>query len=305
MHMHDEAVPSRSFGMGGALRWSLAATLLFVGAEFAAGYYAGSLALISDAVHNLTDVPAMGLALLAVWLSSKPVDHKRTYGYHRAGVLAAFVNALVLVAVALYIIWEAYGRLRAPEPVRAGVMLAVAAIALGVNSGIALALVRGRRDLNIRTILVHNAGDAASNLGIMIGAFAIARTGWYVIDPIISFAIAALVFWSAVGILRGTSNILLEGLPKGLKLEDVVQALVAIPGVKEIHDVHIWSLGSNYHALSCHVRVDDIGMREAGKLLAHINQVLAQRFHITHTTIQFEPAPPPAHYMPAGLNIQN
>lgn len=302
MQVHTEAGPRQA----AALRWSLAATLAFVVAEFAAGSYAGSLALITDAVHNLTDIPAMGLALLAVWLGQKPVDRKRTYGYHRAGVLAAFVNALALVGVAGYIVWEAYTRLQAPEPVRANVMLAVAVLALGVNSGIALALVRGRRDVNIHAVLIHNAGDAISNLGIIAGALLIARTGWYVIDPIISFAIAALVVWSAAGILHETANILLEGLPKGIRLEDVVGALVAIPGVEEIHDVHIWSLGSHLHALSCHVRIGDMQVREAGKILAHINQVLAQRFQITHTTIQFEhTAARTAHYMPAGIRRDN
>ncbi|MFQ5816815.1 MAG: cation diffusion facilitator family transporter [Terriglobia bacterium] len=302
MHVHAEASPR----LAGALKWSLAATLVLVAVEFAAGTYAHSLALISDAVHNLSDIPAMVLALLAVWLARKPVDRKRTYGYHRAGILAAFVNTLALVAIAGYIVWEAYSRLQAPEPVRANVMLVVAVVALVVNSGIALALVRGRRDLNIRALLVHNAGDAASNLGILVGAFLITRTGWYALDPLISFGIAALVLWSAGGILRETSNILLEGLPKGMKLEDVVAALVAIPGVEEIHDVHIWSLGSNFHALSCHVRVADMQMREAGKLLAHINQVLAQHFQITHTTIQFEHIPSqPAHYMPASPNVEN
>lgn len=294
MHVHNE---------GAALKWSLGATLAFVVVEFAAGTYARSLALISDAVHNLTDIPAMALALLAVWLVQKPVDRKRTYGYHRAGVLAAFVNALLLMAVAVYIAWEAARRFQAPEPVRAKVMLVVAALALVVNSSIALGLLRGRRDLNIRTVLLHNAGDAASNLGIMAGALVIDRTGWYNIDPLISFAIAALILWSAWGIIRETSNILLEGLPKGLKLEEVVQALVALPGVEEIHDVHIWSLGSNLHALSCHVRVADMQMREAGKLLAVINQVLAQRFHISHTTIQFEHTSPPI-YMPTGVAKQ-
>jgi cobalt-zinc-cadmium efflux system protein len=297
--MHDHAEPR----MTRVLKWSLWVTVVFVVVEFAAGFYARSLALISDAVHNLTDVPSMGLAWLAAWLELRPVDRKRTYGYHRAGILAAFVNSLLLIAIALYIFWEGYQRLRQPEPVRAEVMLVVAMLALVVNSGIALALRRGRRDLNIRTLLIHNAGDAASNLGILIGAFLIARTGLTVIDPLISFAIAALVLWSARSVLHETANILLEGLPKGLKLEEVVRALVALPGVEEIHDVHIWSLGSNYHALSCHVRVADIQMHETARILAEINQLLADRFHITHTTVQFEPtAPQPVPYVLTGLN---
>lgn len=301
MHAHAD---TRS-RLDWALKGSLAVTLVFVVVEFGAGLYARSLALISDAVHNLTDLPTMALALFAVWLEQRPADRKRTYGYRRAGILAAFVNALALVAIAIYIFWEGYLRLRTPEPVRADVMLVVAVLALLVNSGIALALLRGRRDLNIRAVLIHNAGDAASNLGIIVGAVLIARTGWYAIDPVISFGIAALIVWSAVGILRETSNILLEGLPRGIKLEDVVQSLVAIPGVEEIHDVHIWSLGSNYHALSCHARITDMQMREAGKILAHMNQVLAREFRITHTTIQLEPTTTqPAHYMPAAMNAE-
>jgi len=289
-----------------ALCWALAVTLAFVLVEFIAGYYAHSLALISDAVHNLTDVPTMAVSLLALLWEQRPADRKRTYGYRRAGVLAAFVNALVLVVVAGYIIWEGYKRLQAPVPVRTGTMLVVAIVALGVNSGIALGLRRGRGDLNIRSVFVHNASDAAANLGILVGAIVIAYTGWYAVDPIISFGIAALVLWSAWGIIRETTNILLEGLPKGMRLEEVAREILQVPGVAEIHDVHIWSLGSDLHALSCHVRVADMQMRETGELLARINQVLAERFHITHTTIQFEHTlTQPVHYIPGGANSRN
>lgn len=287
--------------IGRALRWSLLVTLALVLVEFTAGYYAGSLALISDAVHNLTDVPTMAVSLLALHISQWPADRKRTYGYHRAGVLAAFVNALVLVAIAGYIIWEGYARLQTPVPVRTTMMLVVAVVALGVNSGIALALLRGRCDLNIRSVFVHNAGDAASNLGILGGAVVIAYTGWYAVDPIMSFGIAALVLWSAWGIIQDTTNILLEGLPKGMRLEEVAREILKVSGVEEIHDVHIWSLGADLHALSCHVRVADMQMRETGELLARINQVLAERFRITHTTIQFEQViSQPVHYMSDG-----
>jgi len=302
MHGHRE----QALRSARALRWSLIATLGFVLVEFGAGYYAGSLALISDAVHNLTDVPTLALSLLALHISAWPADRKRTYGYHRAGVLAAFVNALLLVAVAGYILWEGYARLQAPVPVRTTVMLVVALVALGVNSGIALALWRARRDVNIRSVLVHNAGDAVSNLGIVVGAIVIAYTGWYAVDPVISFGIAALVLWSAWGIIQDTTNILLEGLPKGMKLEEVAREILKVPGVEEVHDVHIWSLGSDLHALSCHVRIADMQMREAGKLLGHINQVLAERFRITHTTIQFEQtATQPVQYLPGSGNTQN
>lgn len=288
-------------GMDRALGWALGLNLAFVAIEFVAGTLAHSLALLSDAVHNFSDIPSLALTLFAVHAQRRPADPRRTYGYQRSGVLAAFVNALLLVGVAGFILYEAYERLRAPVPVGTRLMMVVALVGIAVNGGVAWSLRRGRRDLNLRTALVHNAGDAASSLGILAGALVIARTGWTVIDPLISFAIGAAVLWTSWGVIRESTNILLEGTPSGLKVEEVARAILKVPGVAEVHDVHIWSLAAHLHALSCHVRIGEMSTRESEKILDQLNALLARDFNISHTTIQFEPqaAPTPAHYFPA------
>jgi len=295
MHVHE--IP----GMRRALGWSLWVNLAFVVLEFVGGYLANSLALITDAVHNLSDVPSMGLSLFALYAERRPADQRRTYGYQRSGVLAAFVNALLLLAVAGYILFEAYQRLRRPVPVETGLMVWIALIGIGVNGGIAWAMWRGRRDLNLRTVLIHNAGDAASNAGILVGALLIARTGWLVIDPIISAAIGLAVLWTTWGMLKSTTNILLEGTPPELSIEAVARAMLKVPGVVEVHDIHIWSLAARLHALSCHVRIGEMSTSESEKILDQLKALLAREFNISHTTIQFEPeAASAAHYFPAS-----
>lgn len=295
MHVHE--IP----GMRRALGWSLWVNLAFVVVEFVGGYLANSLALITDAVHNLSDVPSMGLSLFALYAERRPADPRRTYGYQRSGVLAAFVNALLLLAVAGYILFEAYQRLRRPVPVETGLMAWIALIGIGVNGGIAWAMWRGRRDLNLRTVLIHNAGDAASNAGILVGALLIARTGWLVIDPIISAAIGLAVLWTTWGVLKSTTNILLEGTPAELSIEAVARAMLKVPGVVEVHDIHIWSLAARLHALSCHVRIGEMSTSESEKILDQLKALLAREFNISHTTIQFEPeAASAAHYFPAS-----
>lgn len=275
--------------MGRALVWALGANLAFVVAEFAAGYWANSLALVSDAVHNLSDLPSIGLSLLALYAARRPADARRTYGYQRSGILAAFVNALILALVAGYIFYEAYLRLRAPEPVDTSLMVWVALVGIGVNGGIAWGMWRGRRDLNLRTVLIHNAGDSASCAGILVGALVIARTGWSVVDPLLGFAIGAAVLWSSWGVIKEATNILLEGTPRGVDVETVARAMLKVPGVLEVHDVHIWSLAAHSPALSCHVRIGEMSTRESEQILAQLNERLAREFGITHTTIQFEP----------------
>ena len=272
----------------------MVATLVLVAAELVGGTLCRSIALISDAVHNLTDVPTLVISWLAMRWARRPPTHEKTFGYHRAGILAAFVNAVLLGLVALYIFFEAFERLRQPIEVRAGVMLWVAVAALAVNGGITLALVGSRRDLNLRSILIHNFGDALSNVAILLGALAIQWTGAQWVDPAIGLAIGALVLWSSIGIFRESAHILLEGLPREIRLEDVVHALLQFEGVQEVHDVHIWTLGTDLHALSCHVRIPDMHMEQSEKILAQIKERLARDFNITHTTIQFERAGLPA-----------
>ncbi len=274
---------------GTVLKWSLAATVLFVVAEVIAGFKANSLALLSDAGHNFTDALALLLAWFGFYFQAKPADEVKTYGYHRAGILAAFVNALTLLGLAGLIFFESYRRFVHPRQVHETTMLVVAAAGLAVNVAIMWGLRREQKhDLNIRSAFVHMLGDALGSVGIIAGAVAIRYTGWQRIDPVLSALIAALIVWTAWGIVRESLNILLEGLPKGMDFQSVIQAMREVEGVLGVHDLHIWSLGSNFHALSCHVLIEDMPPSESDAILRRLNKMLAERFHIEHTTVQFE-----------------
>ncbi len=253
----------------------MAATLALVIAEIFGGTLGRSVALLNDAVHNLSDVPTLAISWVALRWASRPADSDRTYGYHRAGILAAFTNALLLVFVALVLAYEAWERFAHPVAVVESWMIATSIAALAVNGGITLALVRGRSDLNLRSILIHNFGDALSNIAILIGAVIIYSTGALWLDPALGLAIGALVLWSAWGILKESAHILLEGRPRGMQLENVARAILAVPGVQEVHDIHIWTLGADVHALSCHVRIPDMHMDESERILAAICESLS------------------------------
>ncbi len=286
MHSH-----AHGHGTASVLRWSLAATFLFVLVELVAGIRAHSLALLSDAGHNFTDTLALLLAWIANYLESKPADEIKTYGYQRAGVLSAFVNALTLVALSAWIFYESVGRLRSPEPVHQNIMLAVAVLGLLLNTGIMWALRAARhRDLNVRSAFVHMLGDALGSIAIIGGSIAIAYTGWVQIDALLSIAIGALIVWTAWDIIHESLNILLEGLPRGITLQDVIGSMKCVEGVMDVHDLHIWSLGSSTHALSCHVLIADVPLSASDAILRRLNHLLADRFRIFHTTVQFEHA---------------
>jgi cobalt-zinc-cadmium efflux system protein len=298
-HDHGHGLAERATGILGL---AVVATLILVLIEIAAGYAAHSMALVSDAVHNLTDVPTLVISWLATRWALRPPTHEKTFGYHRAGILAAFVNAILLTLAALLVIGESVARLRHSVEVGASLMLWVSLLALVVNGGITLSVHRGRRDLNVRTVWIHNLGDALSNIGIVAGALLIRWTGARWIDAVVGIGIGGMVLWSGQGILRESGHILLEGLPREIRLQDVVSAVLRVEGVQEVHDIHIWTLGTNLHALSCHIRIPDMHMEESEKILTSIREVLARDFHITHTTIQFERAGLPAEaglYMPA------
>jgi cobalt-zinc-cadmium efflux system protein len=275
--------------MGRILNWSLFATVAFVAVEVAAGLQAGSLALLSDAGHNFTDALAILLASFGFYLEAKPANDVKTFGYHRAGVLAAFVNALVLLLLSAYILYESYHRLLNPQPVNETTMLLVAGCGLLLNVGIMWGLRHGKdHDLNVRAAFLHMLGDALGSVGIIAGALIIGYTGWHVVDPMLSILIALLIVWTAWDVMREALNILLEGLPRGMRLQEVTGAMSGVEGVIGVHDLHIWSLGSSAHALSCHVIIEDMPPSASDKILTRLNQVLSDRFQIHHTTIQFE-----------------
>lgn len=284
-HHHDHA-----HGTGWILRLSLIATLAFTGFEIWAGLRSHSLALLSDAGHNFTDVLALLLASIGVYLQGKPADHIKTYGYQRAGVVAAFINASTLIVISVVIFWEAAIRIAHPRPVNDRLMLWVAAAALILNGAIVIALNRSQKDLNISAALVHMAGDAVGALAIIAGAIAIRYTGLTYIDPILSIVLGLFIVFTAWDIIRESLNILLEGLPRGLELDRVTKGMGKVEGVLDVHDLHIWSLGSSTHALSCHVLIEDMPPSASEHILKQINEVLST-FGIHHTTIQFEHLP--------------
>jgi cobalt-zinc-cadmium efflux system protein len=272
------------------LALSLVATFAYIVLTLIAGVRAHSLALISEAGHNASDFFALLLSWLAVYFQQRPADSRRTFGYARAGVLAAFMNAVALVLVAGFIFYEAAERFMQPQAVQTKTMMWVAAIGVVMNGFIALALWRTGNDVNIRTALIHEIGDTASTAAVIVGAVAIAMTGIGWIDPLLSVLIGAMILWSSVAIIRETLNILLEGTPRGLKLADITAEILSRHGVIDVHDLHVWSIGSEAHALSCHIAIADIPPSESESILRDVQRCLGERFHIHHTTIQFENA---------------
>jgi cobalt-zinc-cadmium efflux system protein len=282
VHMHGGTGPKR------VLKISLGVTLAYIVLLVVAGIRAHSLALLSEAGHNLSDFLALLLSLVAVYLQSRPASSTKTYGYHRAGVLAALVNAVSLVAVAFFIFYEAFRRLQHPEHVQASVMMWVAGAGVVMNGVIALLLYRSGGDVNIRSALLHEVGDTLSTAAVIAGGWAILITGDSWIDSALSFGIGALILWSGFGIVRETLNILLEGTPRGVKLELVESAIRSIDGVNDVHDLHCWSIGSETRALSCHIAIADIPPSASERILRDVKESLHHHFHIDHTTIQFE-----------------
>jgi cobalt-zinc-cadmium efflux system protein len=284
MHMHSHGGEQTSK----VLRISLLVTAAYIVLLVVAGLRAHSLALLSEAGHNLSDFLALLLSLVAVYIQSRPPSTTKTYGYHRAGVLAALVNALSLVVVAFFIFYEAFRRLQHPEAVRPGVMMSVAACGVVMNGVIALLLYRSGGDVNIRSALLHEVGDTLSTAAVIFGGWAIMATGQSWIDSALSFGIGALILWSGYGIVRETLNILLEGTPRGIDLKRVQMAICAIDGVGDVHDLHVWSIGSETRALSCHISIDDIPSSVSDRILRDVKACLSHDFQIRHTTIQFE-----------------
>ena len=289
-HSHGHAGHAHPMPGSGVMAGAVAVSLLLVAVELTGGVMGHSIALISDAVHNLTDVPSLAIAWIAMRVAERPANDEKTFGYHRVGTLAAFINAIILVLISAFLFYEAWQRFRNPEPVHVGIMMVISMVALVINSGITLAVVRGRHDLNVRAIFIHNLGDALSNIAILCGALVIRATAAQWLDPLLGAAIGAMVLWSSIGILREASHILLEGLPRGMELETVAKAILAASGAQEVHDIHIWTLGTDLYALSCHLSIPDMHLEQCEMLLQKVRSKLADDYKISHTTIQFERA---------------
>lgn len=288
MHVHAAHTGPGTKRTTSVLRFSLAATLAYVVVTLIAGLRAHSLALLSESGHNVSDFLALLLSFAAVYFQTRPADDSRTFGYQRAGVLAAFINAATLILISLWIGIEAVHRLSSPVAVHPGTMMIVAAAGVLMNGVIAGLLWGVARDVNLRSAFLHMAGDTLSTAAVIAGGAGILLTGKNWIDPVLSLLIAALILWSSVGIVRETLNILLEGTPRGISLASIRSGMEEVEGVVNVHDLHVWCLGSTSRALACHVTIADIPPSESACILVKLNHVLKDHFHISHTTIQFE-----------------
>lgn len=284
MHM----VASNNRTMQRILKISLAATFLYVVATLFFGLRSHSLALISEAGHNASDMLAIILSFVAVYFHLRPATDTKTFGFQRAGVLAAFVNAVTLMVLAAWIGISAIHRLYSPVVVEPKMMMIVAAAGVLMNGCIAGLLWKFSGDVNIRSVFIHMLGDTLSTAAVILGGVGILFTHMQWIDPILSLIIAGMIIWSSWGIVRETLNILLEGMPKNLRLADIRHAMQSVEGVNSVHDLHVWSLGSSSHALASHVLVDEMHLSDCSQILDNIQHALLNKFHISHTTIQFE-----------------
>jgi cobalt-zinc-cadmium efflux system protein len=291
-HTHDcggHEHPHASTVTGGKLAIAVGLTLAFVIGEAAAGIFAHSLALLSDAGHNLADAAALGFSWYAVWIAKKPSNPAMTYGYHRVGILAALVNAVSLVLIAIFIFYEAIGRLSDPQAIHGELMIIVAAIAIAMNLLIGFWLHAGaEHDLNVRSAYLHMIGDAISAMGVVIAGIIVVCSGWVLADPIVSFLIAGLILWSSWGVLKESVGVLLEGTPVGLDMCAVEQCISTVPGVLGVHDLHVWTIGPGAIACSCHILVAEQTVREGQQILKAVVRELNTCHRINHSTIQVE-----------------
>jgi cobalt-zinc-cadmium efflux system protein len=283
-HLRDVAKQATS-----RLSLSLILTLVFVVIEAAAGYFANSLALLTDAAHNLTDVIALGLSWFAIRLTAQPANARKTYGYHRAGILVALINSTTLVLISIGIFYEAYKRFVSPPEVQSGILIGVGLLAVVINLVTALLVHRGSEsDLNLRSAFVHLMGDVISTIGAVIAGVIIYFTGANWLDPFISALIGFLILYNAWGILRDAIDILLESTPRDVDIKKMVREINEVDGVLGVHDLHVWSLTQNLRTMSAHILTDDISVRAGSRIQGEINELVYHRYNIAHATLQLE-----------------
>ena len=287
-HAHGQGhlPPSAS---GRAMGLAVLLTVAFVVVEALFGWFGHSLALMSDAGHNLADAASLGLSWYAIWIARKPSHQGMTFGYHRVGVVAALVNAISLVVIAVVIGWEALDRIRHPEDASGVVMIGVAATAIIVNLLIGMWLhSASKNDLNIRSAYVHMLGDAVSAFGVVLAGVLVVTTHAVWADPLVSMLISCLILYSSYGVFRESATVLLEGTPSGLDMQAVVASIRGVTGVLDVHDLHVWMVGPGVVACSCHIVVAEQSIREGQQVLRCVVHDLEHGFHITHTTVQVE-----------------
>jgi cobalt-zinc-cadmium efflux system protein len=297
-HDHPHAHAPETFGPAFAIGTTL--NLALVIAEVGFGLVSNSMALVSDGVHNFSDVLGLLLAWGGSWLAARAPTRSRTYGFRRASILAALANAALLLIATGGLIVEAAQRLAAPAPVATDAVLWVAAAAIVVNLGTALMFLRGRdRDLNIRGAFLHMMGDAGVSLGVLVSALVIGRTGWFWLDPAVSLAVALIVLWSGWGLLRGALDLALDAVPAGVDRAGVEAYLAALPGVVEAHDLHIWAMSTTETALTVHLVRPGAEVDDA--FLADVVDELDHRFGVRHATIQLETGALPCRFAPGHV----
>jgi len=268
---------------------ALSITAVIFLAELIGGFLSNSLALLSDAGHMLTDTMALALALGAMYFAARPANSKKTFGFYRLEILSALFNGSFLVMVSLYIFYEAYQRFMRPEEVASVLMLIVAGIGLVANIVGAIILAKGSKEnLNVRGAFLHVVSDAISSCGVIIGGIIIYFTGWLMIDPILGVMIGLLILRGAIGLVSEATNILLEATPKGIKLEEVVAEIKKVPGVKGLHDVHIWTITSGMNTIAAHLLIDDAKVDQTAEILHQVRHVLEEKYQIKHFTFQTE-----------------
>jgi cobalt-zinc-cadmium efflux system protein len=283
-HHHDH-----THGMAKqALRIAFLLTIVILFAELIGGFLSHSLALISDAAHTLTDIFALGLAWFAAVQAERPANARNTFGYHRVGILAALTNAITLILVAIFILWEAIQRFQHPEPVTPGIMSIAALISILINLYIGFGLRREKSNLNVRAATLHVFGDIGASVAVIVAGVVILFTGWTFMDPLLSVAIALYIAFGAWSIVRETADILLESAPKDITLGSLVDDVKQIEGVNAVHDLHVWCISNGMTALSCHISVDEVTSQENARILHDINELLEHNYNINHATVQLE-----------------
>ncbi|GCE25215.1 cation transporter [Dictyobacter alpinus] len=284
-HHHDH-----THGMARkTLRTAFFLTIIILLAGVVGGIFSHSLALLSDAGHTLTDLFALGLAWFAAGQAERPSNERKTYGYHRVGILVALLNAVSLILIAVVIAWEAFQRFQHPEPVQPLIMFVSAGIGIAINLFIGFGLSKDNHDnLNMRAASLHVFGDVGASIAVILAGAIIIFTGWTFVDPLLSVAIAAFIAFGAWGIVRETTNILLEAVPADISVKQLVTDIKAVEGVNDVHDLHVWCIASGMSALSCHVSICDLTPQENARVLGQIQTMLQTTYNITHATIQCE-----------------
>ncbi len=284
-HHHEVHTPTDTK----PLKIALVIVLVIMVAEVVGGILSNSLALLGDAGHMLVDALALGLSLFAITIAGRPATPNRTYGYHRIEIMAALANGTTLILVSIYIFYEAYQRFLDPPLVQTPLMLLVASVGLIANlAGILLLRRVSHTSLNIKAAFWHIVGDTISSVGVIVAGVIMAVTGWYTADPVIAVFIGCIILWGAVRIVRESADILLEAVPRHIQTDKVIEEIRSVPGVEDVHDIHIWTITSGMHALSAHLLIADQMVSRSAEIVEAVNQGITQHFGITHTTLQLE-----------------